>query len=180
MLFRSQAGWEYVESAALVEDARRIGEDAVEKLKAPSVTAGKHDLILAPSNLWLTIHESIGHATELDRALGYEANFAGTSFLTTDKLGTYRVGSDLITIVGDRTLPAGLSTCGFDDEGVPTMRFPILKDGIFVGYQTIREQAHWIGEKESRGCCYADSFEDRKSTRLNSSHIQKSRMPSSA
>ncbi|MBK5293516.1 MAG: TldD/PmbA family protein, partial [Acidobacteriia bacterium] len=95
---------------------------------------------------------------ELDRALGYEANFAGTSFLTTNKMGKERVGSDAVTIYGDRTMPEGLATCAYDDDGVKTTRFPIIEKGIFKHYQTIRDQAHLVGEKESRGCCYADSW----------------------
>ena len=106
----------------------------------------------------LTIHESIGHSTELDRALGYEANYAGTSFLSTDKLGKFRVGSEIVNFNGDRTRPESLSTCGYDDDGVKTRQFPIIKAGIFVGYQTIRDQAHLIGQSESMGCCYADSY----------------------
>lgn len=153
-----QAGWEYVETAALVEDAHRIGEEAVEKLKAPQVVAGKHDLILAPSNLWLTIHESIGHATELDRALGYEANFAGTSHATPDKLNKLRFGSRIVNVFADKISPGGLATAGYDDDGVKAQRWDLIKDGMFVGYQTTREQAGWIGEKASRGTCYADSF----------------------
>ena len=151
-------GYEFVEKAGLVENARRVGEEAVNHLKAPSVSPGKKDLVLLPTHLALTIHESIGHSTELDRALGYEANFAGTSFLTPDKLGKFRVGSDIVNVFGDRVMPHALSTCGYDDDGVKTKRFPILKKGVFVGYQTIREQAHWIGQDESMACCYADSY----------------------
>jgi len=151
-------GYEFVEKAGLVEGGRRVGEEVVNHLKAPSVSAGRKDLVLLPTHLALTIHESIGHSTELDRAMGYEANFAGTSFLTTDRLGTFRVGSDIVNVFGDRVLPQGLSTCGYDDDGVATRRFPILKNGIFVGYQTIREQAHFIGQEESMACCYADSY----------------------
>ena len=151
-------GWEYVEGAKMLESARRVGEECVEHLSAPPVKPGKKDLVLLPSHLCLTIHESMGHSTELDRALGYEANFAGTSCLTPDKLGKFRVGSDLVNVVGDRILPQGLSTCGYDDDGVKTLRFDIFKKGIFVDYQTIREQAHWIGEKASHACCYADSY----------------------
>lgn len=151
-------GWEYIEAARMLENAPRVGEECVERLSAPSVTPGKKDLVLMPSHLCLTIHESLGHSTELDRALGYETNFAGTSFLTPDKLGKFRVGSDLINVIGDRILPEGLSTCGYDDDGVKTMRFDIVREGIFVGYQTIRDQAHLIGDKESHACCYADSY----------------------
>ncbi|HEV8231667.1 MAG TPA: TldD/PmbA family protein [Thermoanaerobaculia bacterium] len=152
------AGYEAVERADMVANARRIGEEAVNHLKAPSVTAGRKDLVLLPTHLGLTIHESIGHSTELDRALGYEANFAGTSFLTPEKLGKFRVGSDIVNFNGDRIRKESLSTCGYDDDGVKTKQFPIIKDGIFVGYQTIRDQAHLIGQTESTGCCYADSY----------------------
>jgi TldD protein len=152
------AGYEAVERARMADHARRIGEEAANHLKAPSVTPGVKDVVLLPTHLGLTIHESLGHSTELDRALGYEANFAGTSFLTTDKLGSFRVGSDIVNVNGDRTRKESLSTCGWDDDGVPTKQFPILKGGIFVGYQTIRDQAHLIGQAESTGCCYADSY----------------------
>jgi TldD protein len=150
-----QAGWEYVTQSNLKASARSLAEDAVEKLRAPSVTAGKKDLILTPSNLWLTIHESVGHPTELDRALGLEANFAGTSFVTTDKLGKLKYGSDLVTIYADKTTPGGLATCAWDDDGVATQRWDLVKDGRFVAYQTTRDQAAWIGEKSSRGTSYA-------------------------
>jgi TldD protein len=152
----TQAGWEYMTSSNLKGIARNLAEDAVEKLRAPSVTAGKKDLILAPSNLWLTIHESVGHPTELDRALGLEANFAGTSFATTDKLGKLRYGADIVTLYADKTTPGGLATCAWDDDGVATQRWDLVKDGLFVGYQTTRDQAGWIGEKASRGTSYAE------------------------
>jgi TldD protein len=152
------AGYEAVERAGMLGQARRVGEEAVAHLKAPSVTPGVMDLVLLPAHLGLTIHESIGHSTELDRALGYEANYAGTSFLTPEKLGNFRVGSDIVNFNGDRIRPESLSTCGYDDDGVKTRQFPIIKAGIFVGYQTIRDQAHLIGQTESMGCCYADSY----------------------
>lgn len=151
-------GYESVPQMNLKENARRIREEVVEHLAAPPVKQGRYDLILMPSHLFLTIHESIGHSTELDRALGYEANYAGTSFLTLDKLGKERIGSPIVNFYGDRTTPRGLSTAAYDDDGVKTTKFPIVSKGIFVGYQTIRDQAHLIGEKESRGCCYADSW----------------------
>lgn len=151
-------GYEFVPQMNLKENAQRIREEVVEHLKAPPVKPGRYDLILMPSHLFLTIHESIGHSTELDRALGYEANFAGTSFLTVDKLGKERIGSALVNFYGDRITPRGLSTVAYDDDGVKTTKFPIVSKGVFVGYQTIRDQAHLIGEKESRGCCYADSW----------------------
>jgi TldD protein len=173
----SCAGYEVVERADLVGHARRIGEEAVAHLKAPSVSPGVKDLVLLPTHLGLTIHESIGHSTELDRALGYEANFAGTSFLTPEKLGTFRVGSDLVHFNGDRTRPGSLSTCGYDDDGVKTRQFPIIKAGIFVGYQTIRDQAHLIGQRESMGCCYADSYASVPFQRMPNVWLEPSEKP---
>lgn len=150
-----QTGWEHLENARFLEDATRVAEEAVEKLKSPPVVAGKRDLILHPTNLWLTIHESVGHPTELDRALGYEANFAGTSFVTVDKLGKYTWAAPQVTLYADKTTPGGLATCGYDDDGVKTQRWNLIEKGRFVGYQTTREQAGWIGEPASRGCSYA-------------------------
>jgi TldD protein len=151
-------GYEFVPQMNLLENARRIREEVVEHLMAPPVEAGKKDLLLMPSHLFLTIHESVGHPTELDRALGYEANYAGTSYLTPDKLRKERIASQHVNIYGDRTAERGLATVAYDDDGVRTTKFPIVNKGIFVGYQTIRDQAHLIREKESRGCCYADSW----------------------
>ncbi len=151
-------GWEYMRSLDFTENARRIREQVLEHLAAPPVPPGKKDLVILPSNLFLTIHESIGHSTELDRALGYEANFAGTSFLTLDKLGKERVASGLVTIYGDRTNERGLATVKYDDDGVPAQRFPIIDSGIFKHYQTTREMAPLCGEKQSNGCSYADSW----------------------
>jgi TldD protein len=154
----SQAGWEYVEQSPLLADARKMGEDAIEKLKAPSVEPKKAHLILAPTNLWLTIHESVGHPTELDRALGYEANLAGTSFATVDKLGKLQYAAPIVTIYADKTTPGGLATVAYDDDGVKTQRWDLVKEGRFVAYQTTREQAGWIHEKESRGTSYAQDY----------------------
>ncbi|MGH9660909.1 MAG: TldD/PmbA family protein [Bryobacteraceae bacterium] len=153
-----QIGWEYVPQLNFPENARRLREEVLEHLAAPPVSAGAKDLVLLPSHLCLTIHESIGHSTELDRALGFEANYAGTSFLTTNKMGKERIGSDIVTFYGDRTTERGLATAAYDDDGVKTTRFPIIEKGIFRHYQTIRDQAHLVGEKESRGCCFADSW----------------------
>lgn len=153
-----QAGWEYVAQAPLVADARRLAEEAVALTRAPAVTPGRRDLVIDPSNLWLTIHESIGHATELDRALGYEANFAGTSYATPDQLGRLRVAAPQLTFYADKTTPGGLATAGYDDDGVPGGRWDLIRDGLLVGYQTTREQAGWIGERASRGAAYADSY----------------------
>lgn len=155
-----QAGWDYVTGSRLRADARSLAEDAVEKLRAPSVTPGKTDIILAPSNLWLTIHESVGHPTELDRALGLEANFAGTSFATPDKLKKLRYAREHVNLYADKTTPGGLATCAWDDDGIKTQKWDLVKDGVLVSYQTTREQAAWIGESASRGTSYA---QDHKS-----------------
>ena len=151
-------GYEYVESYPLLEEVRVAAEEAVAMHKAKPAVAGQKTLILHPTNLWLTIHESVGHPTELDRALGYEANYAGTSFLTTDKLGTFEFGSKMVNILADKTQPGGMATCGYDDDGVKTTEFPLIKDGVFVDYQTTRDQAHLIGQKASHGCSYADNW----------------------
>ena len=126
-------------------------------MAAPSVDAGTYDLVIDPSNLWLTIHESVGHATELDRALGYEAAYAGTSFATFDKLGTLRYGSPVMHVTGDRTTPHGLATVGYDDEGVAAQSFDIVRDGVLVGYQLDRRMAAENGLGRSNGCAFADS-----------------------
>jgi TldD protein len=152
----------------MLEDARLAAEQAAEKLAAKSVDAGKYDLVLDPTNLWLTIHESCGHPTELDRVLGYEANFAGTSFLTLDKWESkkFNYGSPIVNIVADKTQPNSLGAVGYDDEGVATKEWNIIKDGILVNYQAIRDQAHIIGLKESQGCCYAQSWRDVQFQRM--------------
>ena len=128
-----------------------------EKLAAPSVEAGRYDLVIDPSNLWLTIHESVGHATELDRALGYEAAFAGTTFATPDKLGSLRYGSPVMHITGDRTARHGLASVGYDDEGVAAQSWDLVTGGIFTGYQVDRRMALMRGMARSLGCAYADS-----------------------
>jgi TldD protein len=128
-----------------------------EKLAAPSVTAGRYDLVVDPSNLWLTIHESIGHATELDRALGYEAAFAGTSFATPDKLGKLHYGSPVMHVTGDRTAEHGLASIGYDDEGVAGQSWDLITGGIFTGYQVDRRMALMRGLDRSRGCAFADA-----------------------
>ena len=155
-------GWEYLSGDLWDWDAEldEVPELLAEKLRAPSVEAGTYDLVVHPSNLWLTIHESIGHATELDRALGYEANYAGTSFATYDKLGTLQYGSPVMNVTGDRTQPHGLATVGYDDEGVETQRWDIVRDGVLVGYQLDRSMGAMKPELNggrSNGCAYADS-----------------------
>jgi TldD protein len=151
-------GYEYVESYPLLEEATTAAVEAVAMHKAKPVAAGQKTLILHPTNLWLTIHESVGHPTELDRALGYEANYAGTSFLTTDKLGKFEFGSKMVNIVADKTQTNGMATCGYDDDGVKTTSWHLIKDGLFVDYQTTRDQAHLINQKASHGCSYADNW----------------------
>jgi TldD protein len=159
----------YGRSYDLVEDAKAAGRQAKEKLTAKSVEPGKYDLVLSPEHMWLTIHESVGHPTELDRVLGYEANFAGTSFATLDKQQSkkFKYGSDLVNIEADKTIPGSLGAVGYDDEGVKCKHWDLIKDGILVNYQATRDQVAVIGEKESHGCSYADSW----------SNVQFQRMP---
>ena len=158
----------------MLEDAGAAALQAAEKLKAKSVEPGKYDLVLDPSHLWLTIHESVGHPSELDRVLGYEANFAGTSFLTLDKwkTGKFNFGSKNVNIVADKLQPGSLGAVGYDDEGVGTKQWDIIKDGILVNYQAIRDQAHIIGLKESQGCCYSQSWRDVQFQRMPNISLQ--------
>jgi TldD protein len=153
------AGWEYVAECGLEAEAARAGEEARRKLTAKPVAPGVMDVVIDPANLWLTIHETVGHSTELDRALGWEANFAGTSFVKPDMLGRLKFGSELMTVVADRSQPGGLSTIGFDDDGAPaeTAAFPIVERGVFRNFQMALGQAHHIGLTRSNGCAYADS-----------------------
>ena len=167
-------GYEYVGECDLAGEAVKASEEAKMKLAARSVEPGRKDLVIHPTNLWLTIHESVGHPTELDRALGYEANFAGTSFVTTDKLGKLKYGSEFVTIVGDRTQPGGLSTIGYDDDGVRTKgaEFNILKNGRFENYQTSIGFAKKIGRGRSNGCSYADSWDSFPLQRMPNISLQ--------
>lgn len=153
----------------MVEDAVMAAKQAKEKVTAKSVVPGKYDLVLDPNHLGLTIHESVGHPTELDRVLGYEANYAGTSFATLDKWKTknFNYGSKLVNIVADKTQAHTLGAVGYDDEGIPCKEWDIIKDGILVNYQATRDQVQILGEKESHGCCYADDW----------SSVQFQRMP---
>jgi TldD protein len=152
-------GWEYLTGATYDWAAELVALPGLlaEKLAAPGVEAGRYDLVIDPSNLWLTIHESIGHATELDRALGYEASYAGTSFATVDGLGSLRYGSPHLNVTGDRTVEHGLATIGYDDDGVATQAFDLIRDGVLVGYQTDRRMARYMGWGRSNGCAFADS-----------------------
>ncbi|MDF2826097.1 MAG: hypothetical protein K0R68_3505, partial [Mycobacterium sp.] len=153
-------GWEVLAGDEVwnwTEELAQLPLLLAEKVKAPSVTAGPTDLVIDPSNLWLTIHESIGHATEYDRAIGYEAAYAGTSFATPDKLGSMRYGSPVMNVTADRTVEHGLASIGYDDEGVQAQSWDLVRDGIFVGYQLDRVFAPRLGLERSNGCSYADS-----------------------
>ena len=162
-------GWEYLTGSGWDFDAEvaEIPELLGAQVAAPSVNAGHYDLVIDPSNLFLTIHESIGHATELDRALGYEAAYAGTSFATFDQLGTLQYGSEVMNVTGDRLVDHGLATIGYDDEGVAQQQFDLISGGILVGYQLNRQMAAETGLGRSNGCAYADS----------PGHIAMQRMP---
>lgn len=153
------SGWEYVEGYDFAGEVALAADQARGKLKAKSVGPGRYDLVIDPTNLWLTIHESIGHSTELDRALGWEANFAGTSFVTPEKLGKLQFGSPLVTVMADRSQEGGLATVGFDDDGVRSIgaEFPIIENGVFRNYQMAIGQAALIGRDRSNGCAYGDS-----------------------
>ncbi|MBA2501611.1 MAG: TldD/PmbA family protein [Pyrinomonadaceae bacterium] len=153
-----QLGYEYLQNYPWLQEAEQAGRDAVEKLSARPVEAGKYDLVLDPSHLWLTIHESVGHPTELDRALGWEANYAGTSFLTPDKTGKFQFGSKIVNFIADRTQKGGLATVAYDDDGVKAQRWHLVRDGLFVDWQTTRDLAAVTGRKESNGCAHADSW----------------------
>jgi TldD protein len=177
-------GWEYLGTGGAVTDyvtplynrrydmladAKAAGAQAKEKLSAKPVEPGKYDLVLDPTHLYLTIHESVGHPLELDRVLGYEANYAGTSFATLDKWKTksFKYGSPQVTLFADKVQEGSLGAVGWDDEGVKTKRWDLVRDGILVDYQKIRDQAHILDQTESDGCCYADNW----------SSIQFQRMP---
>lgn len=156
-------GWEYLVEPGLWDwegELVAMPELLAEKLRAPGLPAGSYDLVIDPTNLWLTIHESIGHATELDRALGYEASYAGTSFATPDQVGSLRYGSPLMNVTGDRTVPHGLATVGFDHDGVEAQSFDLVRHGLLVGFQLDRSSAALLPEVSggrSNGCAFADS-----------------------
>ncbi|MGO8780392.1 MAG: TldD/PmbA family protein [Rhodomicrobium sp.] len=153
------AGWEYVSAYNGEAEAALAAAQAREKLAAKTVEPGVYDVVIGAGNLWLTIHESVGHSTELDRALGWEADFAGTSFVTPDMLDRLQFGSPLMTVIADRSQEGGLATVGYDDDGVRTQgaEFPIVEKGIFRNYQMAMGQAQFIGRERSNGCAYADS-----------------------
>ena len=158
----------YRKSYDIVEDATLAAKQAKEMLTAKSVQPGKYDLVLEPNHLGLTIHESVGHPLELDRVLGYEANYAGTSFATLDKWksGDFKYGSDIVNLVADKTQTGSLGAVGFDDEGVKTKKWDLVRNGVLTNYQAIRDQVHMINQNESHGCCYAQSWNDVQFQRM--------------
>ena len=158
----------YRNSYDMVEDAALAAKQAKEMLSAKSVDPGKYDLVLEPNHLGLTIHESVGHPLELDRVLGYEANYAGTSFATLDKWrsGDFKYGSDIVNLFADKTQVGSLGAVGYDDEGVKTKKWDLVRNGILTNYQAIRDQVHMIDQNESHGCCYAQSWNDVQFQRM--------------
>lgn len=158
----------YRNSYDMVEDATIAAKQAKEMLTAKSVEPGKYDLVLEPNHLGLTIHESVGHPLELDRVLGYEANYAGTSFATLDKWksGNFKYGSDVVNLVADKTQVGSLGAVGFDDEGVKTKQWDLVRNGVLTNYQAIRDQVNMIDQNESHGCCYAQSWNDVQFQRM--------------
>lgn len=168
----------YSTSYDMKADAVAAARDARAKLTAPSVKPGKYDLVLDPTHSFLTIHESVGHALELDRVLGYEANYAGTSFATIDKRDAgFRYASEIVNFTADRTEPTSLGAIGFDDEGVKAKKWDLIKDGILVDYQSIRDQAHILGKTESDGCCYADNWSSVQFQRMANVSLQPGKKP---
>ena len=165
-------GWEVAEESGMLESAERIAAEAVEMTTARPVGLGLKDLVLMPAHAMLTIHEIVAHATELDRVLGYEANYAGISFVKLTDVGTLKYGSKLMNVTADRTIPGGMATIGYDDDGVKTMQFPIIRDGILVGLQTNRETAPLIGDKASKGCTSASSWRDYPFLRMPNVHLE--------
>jgi TldD protein len=169
-------GYEHVLDARMVEQAPRWAEEAVEKLSARPVQPGRYDLVLMPSHLWLTIHESIAHPTELDRIMGFEANYAGTSFISPieDFLGKFRYGPEWMNVQGERSTPGGLSSIGYDDEGVRPVDYLIVKEGVLHDLQTTREQAPWLADwyrqigrpVRSHGNSYAQNWSDVQFQRM--------------
>jgi TldD protein len=161
-------GWEWMigDHYNWDNEISELGALLEQKAKAPLVTPGRYDLVIDPTQLWLTIHESIGHATELDRILGFEANYAGTTFVKVSDLNTLQYGSKLLNVTADRNTPYGLATVAFDDEGIPTHSFPLVTDGTLVGVQADRGSAQLAG-LETTGCAYAEDAD----------HVPIQRMP---
>lgn len=163
----------------MIEDAIAAAKQAKEMLTAPSIEPGKYDLVLEPNHLGLTIHESVGHPLELDRVLGYEANYAGTSFATLDKWksGNFNYGNELINLVADKTQKHSLGAVGYDDEGVKCKKWDLVRNGVLVNYQAIRDQVHIIDQNESHGCCYAQSWNDVQFQRMPNVSLEPGKEP---
>ena len=168
-------GFECFDRARFVAEAERVAAEAEQKLSAKLAPEGDFDIVVDPENLALTIHESVGHATELDRVLGYEVSLAGSSFLGLDKPGEFRYGSECVNLVADNTLENGLATQGFDDDGVPGQRWDIVRDGTFQAYGSGREFARYAGEERSRGCCRADHWSSIPIVRIPNLYLQPGR-----
>jgi TldD protein len=166
------AGWEYIEDCDLTGLAPRLAAEAVLKTEAEETPTGRFDLVLDPMHLSLTMHESVGHPTELDRILGWEANMAGTSFVSPEAIGRLKYGSELVSLTADNTLEGGMATWGYDDDGVPGRKWPIVKDGILAGVTTVRETAPFVGEERSFGSCRADSFSSVPITRIPNLYME--------
>ena len=165
-------GWEVVTDSDMLDSAERVAAEAVEMTTAKPIGMGLKDLVLMPSHAMLTVHEIVAHATELDRILGYEANYAGTSFVKLTDVVKLKYGSKLFNVTADRTMPGGLGTIGFDDDGVKTTEFPIIRDGILVGLQTNRETAPLIGDTASKGCTSASSWRDYPFLRMPNVRVE--------
>jgi TldD protein len=164
-------GYEIALEGKMLESVERIAAEAAEHAAAPPVGVGMKDLIMTPSHAMLTIHEIVAHATELDRIVGYEANYAGTSFVKLSDLGKLQYGSKLFNVTADRTIPGGMCTVGYDDDGVKAQEWPLIRDGKLVGLQTNRETAHYIGETQSRGCTFATSWRNYPFLRMPNVHV---------
>lgn len=163
-------GWEFLVGDTAYDwqgELAELPEHLAAKVLAPSIDPGRYTLVIHPSNLWLTVHESVAHATEFDRIKGYEANYAGTSFVRPHDIGSLRYGSDLMNVRADRTTLHGLSTVAWDDEGVAAQSWPLITDGVLVDVQLDRAMAAELGRDRSNGCSYADS----------SAHVPIQRMP---
>ncbi|MCL4811034.1 MAG: TldD/PmbA family protein [Vicinamibacteraceae bacterium] len=165
------AGYEVVLEGRMLENAERVAAEAVEHAMAPPVTAGLKDLVMTPSHAMLTIHEIIAHPTELDRVLGYEANYAGTSFISLDDVGKLKYGSTLFNVTADRTIPGGMCTVGYDDDGVKSMEWPIVRDGVLVGLQANRETAHFLKLDTPHPCTFATSWRNFPFLRMPNLHV---------
>jgi TldD protein len=167
----SAAGWEHIPRLGLVDEAERIGQEAVDLLGAKDCPSETTTLIIDSGQVGLQVHESIGHPTELDRVLGMEEAYAGTSFLTPDDRGKLRYGSPLITVVADATIPGGLGTFGFDDEGVAAQRVPLIERGVFQEFQSSRETAAMLGER-SNGTMRADGWGNLPLIRMTNINLE--------